>query len=163
MGRQKNSMPQTLNTGIGEQSFQPGSLPSLTGHPQGGGHSSIPSYIVLAEQHVVERLGSSISIQGLAWFAGVSRRTLHDGFRRHRGCSPMRFVREKRMLAVHQDLLQPSTTTSVTRTALKWGFNHLGRFSAYYLRQFGELPSETLSRARNTAARPAAMAASATR
>src|SRR5262245_14751059 len=157
-------MPHLPDAGIrAVQSFPPRSVPALTGHPESGGPPSIPSYIMLAEQHVVDRLGSAISIQGLAWFVGVSRRTLHDGFRRHRGCSPMRFVREKRMLAVHQDLLQPNRTTSVTRTALKWGFNHLGRFSAYYARQFGELPSETLLRARNTAERPAAMAAGANR
>ena len=35
---------------------------------------------------------------------------------------------------------------SVTDAATRWGFQHLGHFSASYRRQFGETPSETLKR-----------------
>ncbi len=34
--------------------------------------------------------------------------------------------------------------TSVSIVALKWGFVHMGHFSAYYKELFGEYPSETL-------------------
>jgi AraC-like DNA-binding protein len=36
----------------------------------------------------------------------------------------------------------------VTAVALRWGFGHLGQFAADYRARFGELPSETLRRAR---------------
>lgn len=39
------------------------------------------------------------------------------------------------------------TDRKVTDVAGDCGFGHLGRFSAYQQRRFGELPRETLSRA----------------
>lgn len=108
----------------------------------------IPWYVALTEQYLSERLCRPPGIQSLASGIGISPRTLHEGFRRHRGCSPMRFLRERRMEAVRQELMHPTSSTSVTDVALKYGFNHLGRFSGYYERQFGELPSETLTNAR---------------
>lgn len=38
--------------------------------------------------------------------------------------------------------------TSVTEVALRWGFGHLGQFAADYKRRFGELPSQSLRKAR---------------
>ena len=35
---------------------------------------------------------------------------------------------------------------SVSAAALRWGFAHLGRFSAEYRRAFGECPAQTLRR-----------------
>jgi AraC-like DNA-binding protein len=52
------------------------------------------------------------------------------------------------MTAAREELASPGATTTVTDVALKWGFNHLGRFSGFYVRQFGEAPSETLRVAR---------------
>jgi AraC family ethanolamine operon transcriptional activator len=37
---------------------------------------------------------------------------------------------------------------NVTAIALKWGFNHIGRFSLTYRARFGESPSRTLLRRR---------------
>uniref|UniRef100_UPI00372D679F helix-turn-helix domain-containing protein n=1 Tax=Alcaligenes faecalis TaxID=511 RepID=UPI00372D679F len=37
---------------------------------------------------------------------------------------------------------------SVTEVALRFGFFHLGRFSAQYQQMFGERPATTLARAR---------------
>ena len=42
------------------------------------------------------------------------------------------------------ELLDQHGAVSVADTAFKWGFSHLGRFSAAYRREFGELPRETL-------------------
>ncbi len=35
---------------------------------------------------------------------------------------------------------------TVSKIAYKWGFTHMGRFSAYYTELFGENPSQTLKR-----------------
>jgi AraC-like DNA-binding protein len=113
-------------------------------------NNPIPWYVAAVEQQLQNRLPDPLSVTDLARAVGVSPRTLHDGFRKHRRASPMRMLREQRMQMVRKELTEPDDTTNVTDTALKWGFNHLGRFSAYYLAQFGEKPSETLrvSRAR---------------
>lgn len=60
----------------------------------------------------------------------------------------MRYLRDQRMMAIRRELMSPEAVTTVTDSALKWGFNHLGRFSTYYARHFGEKPSETLRVAR---------------
>ena len=38
--------------------------------------------------------------------------------------------------------------TQITTVALRHGFSHLGRFSAFYQSTFGEVPSATLHRSR---------------
>jgi len=105
---------------------------------------SIPWYVAAAEQELLRRASDPLSVTDLARTTGVSPRTLHDGFRKHRGVSPMKMLRMKRMQMVRKELTKPDDSTNVTDAALKWGFNHLGRFSAYYVAQFGERPSETL-------------------
>lgn len=89
---------------------------------------------------------------GHPWTAGelaaavsVSVRSLHDGFRRAIGTSPIAYLRELRLCAVHDELAtrEPGSVT-VTEVAARWGFVHLGRFASSYRRQFAELPSHTL-------------------
>lgn len=91
----------------------------------------------------------------LARRCGVPERTLRDHFRRFVGCPPLRFGLTLRLAAVRADLL--SGRGSVTGAAVRFGFRHPGRFPAIYARQFGELPSATLARARASepVARPA--------
>jgi len=48
--------------------------------------------------------------------------------------------------AVHKDLSLGEVDSSVKAVALKWGFTHMGRFSAQYRKRFGELPSHTLQK-----------------
>ncbi|MFI5842852.1 AraC family transcriptional regulator [Catenuloplanes sp. NPDC051500] len=81
----------------------------------------------------------------LAHLAGVSVRSLQDGFRRHVGVTPMIYLQEVRLGRAHLDLTTsgPGGST-VSEVAHRWGFAHLGRFAAAYRRRFGTLPSETL-------------------
>jgi hypothetical protein len=48
---------------------------------------------------------------------------------------------------VRQTLLNPDSATNVTRTALRYGFLHLGRFAIEYRQAYGESPSATLAKA----------------
>ena len=89
----------------------------------------------------------SLTLADLAEVAGVSGRTLLEGFRRHRGISPMRLLKTARLDRARGELLRADPDRdSVTRVALRWGFQHLGRFSIEYKRRFGESPSSTLQR-----------------
>ncbi|WJJ95055.1 helix-turn-helix domain-containing protein [Neopusillimonas aromaticivorans] len=82
----------------------------------------------------------------MAEHVDVSIRSLFAGFRKYRNTSPMRQLKERRLEKVHHDLLNPGPDTSVTQVALRWGFSHLGQFSAAYQQRYGELPSATLKR-----------------
>jgi transcriptional regulator GlxA family with amidase domain len=112
-------------------------------------HLAHPSAGVRPIARAVELLRSD---PGHPWTAGelaaavsVSVRSLHDGFRRSMATSPIAYLRELRLCAVHEELAtgEPGSVT-VTEVAARWGFVHLGRFAASYQRRFAELPSQTL-------------------
>lgn len=109
---------------------------------------SDPWYVTSVEKNLEARLGAPIPVRDLARIIGISPRTLHHGFRKHRGCSPLKYIREQRLKQIRKELSDPDSDTTITEAAMKWGFTHLGRFSAYYMAQFGEKPSDTLHRAR---------------
>ncbi|MFH0179830.1 helix-turn-helix domain-containing protein [Streptomyces cacaoi] len=106
-----------------------------------------PPYVHRAEEYIRTRLAEPVTVAGIAAHAGVSTRSLYAGFKEHRGVSPMSLLRRLRLERVHQELLTaPSGSVTVTEVALRWGFGHLGEFSAAYRRRFGETPSTTLAR-----------------
>ncbi|MBI4889688.1 MAG: AraC family transcriptional regulator [Acidobacteria bacterium] len=112
------------------------------------GADATPWYIGVVERHIRENPANQICMKELATLVGLSPRTLHEGFRKHRGYSPMRYLREQRLKLIHKELAEPTAQTRVTDVVLKWGVNHLGRFSSYYAGYFGEKPSDTLHRGR---------------
>ncbi|GEM_PF-2057745 len=114
-----------------------------------GSENQLPRYVTFVEELIRNGPSHHFSICELARLAGVSSRTLHEGFRKSRGYSPIKFQREQRMLLIKEELSHPDAHTTVTDVALKWGVNHLGRFPSYYYEQFGERPSETLHLAKS--------------
>ena len=84
----------------------------------------------------------------LVQVSGVGTSALYEAFQRHRGCSPLAYLRRVRLERVRADLARPEAMETVTTVAMKWGFSHFGRFSGYYRQAFGESPSETLRRGR---------------
>jgi AraC family ethanolamine operon transcriptional activator len=86
--------------------------------------------------------------------AEVSQRTLERAFAETIGIPPSRYLRLRRMQAVRQELRAHSPqSTAVSKVALRWGFNELGRFATEYREFFGELPSRTLNE-RTRSSRP---------
>jgi transcriptional regulator GlxA family with amidase domain len=77
----------------------------------------------------------------------VSVRSLQQGFRQWRSTTPRSHLRRLRLDHVRAELQRTDVPVSVTEVALRHGFSHLGRFSAYYRAAFGELPGATLRRA----------------
>ena len=90
-------------------------------------------------------MDGKIDIKSLARQHQISEQTMQSSFKSLFGFTPKRFLRLLKLNLVHQDLLEnnPDETT-VLRTAHKWGFMHMGRFSGYYTELFGENPSHTL-------------------
>ncbi|BAL24178.1 AraC family transcriptional regulator [Azoarcus sp. KH32C] len=88
----------------------------------------------------------SISVADIAQYAHLSVRALEEGFRKHYGTTPMNYLRGKRLdqarSAIVANALAGSPET-ITEIAFRHGFNHLGRFAAYYRERIGESPSDT--------------------
>lgn len=99
-----------------------------------------------AEELVSEHLDRPMSLAEVARELGVSPRTVSRIFRNRHGTSPIAFLRRRRLEAARCDLVDAEPgQESVTQVALRYGFQHLGRFAIDYRRSFGESPSETLS------------------
>lgn len=107
-----------------------------------------PGYVKLAEAYMAAHADEHVDLPALCAAAGVSRRTLYDGFQKYRGISPMLYFKNIRLERVRQDLLRADEGASVTDIAMAWGFGQLGRFSGEYKKRFGESPSDTLRFAR---------------
>jgi AraC-like DNA-binding protein len=87
----------------------------------------------------------AFTVGDLAKIAGMSVRSLQEGFRRHLGCAPMSYLQRVRLGRTHEALRQADPMrVTVAAVAHRWGFAHLGRFASAYRAHFGESPSETL-------------------
>jgi len=93
-------------------------------------------------------VGHPIYSGDIARQIGVSVRTLHDAVQRYRGMSLHRYLRLRRLWLVRQRLR--AGTQSIKACALAFGFWHLGDFSRIYRSQFGESPSDTVARSRES-------------
>jgi len=77
---------------------------------------------------------------------GVSERTLQYAFFDYAGLSPTAYLRRVRLNRVRAALREADAqTATVTETAMRFGFLHLGRFACDYKMLFGESPSATLA------------------
>lgn len=114
-----------------------------TGHPP-----ARPPAVRRAMELIHARAADPLTVPMLAELAGVSVRSLQQGFRDHLGITPLEYLRQVRLARARDDLhaAGPEGATSVTEVAYRWGFGHLGRFTVYYKHRYGELPSETLRR-----------------
>lgn len=114
---------------------------------KGGG--PIPYYVLRAEREMRERMATPLTIARLADVAGVSDRTLHDGFRRFRATTPMGRLTALRVAAARCRLLDAEAGITVGQVATEVGFFQFGRFARTYRNAFGELPSATLRAAKH--------------
>ncbi len=112
--------------------------PALTGSAPSIGPARIREAVAYIHAHP----DADISTAELAARAGVTARALQLGFRDAVGMSPSAYVRAVRLDRV-RDELASGGAVSVSDTAMRWGFFHLGRFARHYRERFGELPSET--------------------
>lgn len=95
--------------------------------------------------------GRPVTVHDLARMAGVSVRSLQDGFQRYVGMSPMAYLRRLRLARAHDDLRHPDRSDrTVAEVAHRWGFVHLGRFAAAYRAEYGHSPGDTLHGGRPT-------------
>ena len=105
-----------------------------------GSVSVVPRSVKRAEEYMREKCAEAITIEELAKVAECSARSLHAAFKAFRGSTPMRVLRDIRLEAAHQDILNDMGT--VTDIAFKYGFSNPGRFAGQYAQKFGQKPSQ---------------------
>lgn len=98
------------------------------------------------KRYVDEHEEDPVTMEMLCELTHVSRRTLQYSFTTILGISPLQFLRLTRLNRVRRALCAAAPTQTVTDIATYWGFWHLGQFAHDYKQQFGECPSQTLSR-----------------
>jgi len=97
-----------------------------------------------AREYIHHHLADGVSIATLCKDTGVSRRSLESVFQSVVSVSPASYVRALQLNRVRRDLLsQLHGDVSIGVIAARHGIWHWSRFSNYYRRMFGELPSET--------------------
>ena len=108
-----------------------------------------PEYVRRAERYLIEHLADEINVADLARAVDVPERTLFDGFKRVNGVGPLTWLRGERLDRARAELLSARRgDVRITDVAMRWGFQHLGRFCVAYQARFGETPTRTISRER---------------
>ena len=109
-----------------------------------------PAHVNRACEMIRSRAVDPIRVAEIASELGVTARCLQLGFRRYLGTTPHQFLRDCRLDLAHRMLSSASAGQTTTSIAYDCGFGHLGEFSQSYWRRYGESPSETLRRSRNS-------------
>jgi len=112
--------------------------------------SALPADLVRALVWLRTHLSEPVQLDLLAQAADVRPRTLETHFRTFLGTTPLGWVRRMRLARARQEFIRRGRNSTVTTVALSSGFNQLGRFAAEYRKAFGELPSATIQRAKNS-------------
>ncbi len=87
-----------------------------------------------------------LRVDELSRATGVPTRSLNRAFHMVLGIGPATYLRRHRLSEARRALLhEPPECATVAEVALRYGFRHLGRFSAQYRTLFNELPHVTLS------------------
>jgi AraC-like DNA-binding protein len=100
-----------------------------------------------ARQYLDAHAADPVRFSALAEHLGVGLRALQIGFKKRFGCTLSDYLFDCRLRLARARLTAPASNT-VARIAVECGFTNAGAFAARYRMAFGELPSQTLHRAR---------------
>src|SRR5688572_21182275 len=94
-----------------------------------------------AEESSLAHLSDGICIADICACADVSERSLRLAFQQIMGIGPNAYLKLRRLHCVRADLERADPhVTSISMTALQWGFWHFGHFTHDYVNLFGEKP-----------------------
>lgn len=105
-----------------------------------------PAALRRAVEYIEAHAGEDVTLDEIARAARVGPRALQLAFNRHRGGSPMAYLRQVRLARAHRDLetADPTRGDTVAAIAATWGFANPGRFATMYRAAYGISPSRTL-------------------
>jgi AraC-like DNA-binding protein len=111
--------------------------------------------VARARAHIRENLDRPLSIEAIAAAAFTSHRTLHRAFQVILDETPYSYVLRLRLHRIrHEIVSDDEKSCTITVVANYWGISELGRLAGWYRDLFGELPSETLRRRRESVGTP---------
>lgn len=90
----------------------------------------------------------STTLLDVSFRASVSIRAMQQAFREQLGITPKEFLTRLRLNAIRNEIISRGNATTIQSLAHEHGVYHMGNFSKYYFRFFGETPSETKRRAK---------------
>ena len=104
--------------------------------------------VACACRFIDSSLGKPIGLAELCEHCGVGLRTLEYGFRQFYDATPIGFIKSQRLTRTHTALARAGAQpTSISATARRMGFTHMGQYAQDYRSLFGESPTMTLRRA----------------
>lgn len=111
---------------------------SLSRHVHGVG-SAAPSSIRKALEFIDSNFDRPITLIDIAQAAHIGLRALNDGFNRHIGESPARYLRNRRLDAAYAALRTGGSAT-VTEVATMLQFGNTSTFARSFYKRFGRMP-----------------------
>jgi AraC family ethanolamine operon transcriptional activator len=91
----------------------------------------------------------TIQLHNLYESSQRSERYLQYQFKKRFGISPVKYIKNLKIMRVYKNLNDPINKESVQEIAMANGFWHLGQFASDYRKYIGELPSSTRKRILN--------------
>jgi AraC-like DNA-binding protein len=107
-----------------------------------------PGHVRRAIDYIECNWSKPLLVEEIAAAVDVNARSLFKTFKTFTGMSPMAYARHVRLKEAHRMLLNAGREMSVADVVLACGFPNAGHFAKDYRDAFGELPSDTLARAR---------------
>lgn len=103
-----------------------------------------------AIEYIQTHAQEPLTVVDIARACDLSVRGVQETFQRSLGTTPMGYLRDTRLRRTHEELqaAEQHDGVFVAAVAERWGFHHMGRFSAAYAAEFGEYPRQTLRAAR---------------
>ncbi len=97
------------------------------------------------ERYVEEYLLSPLSLTEMEIMLGISARALQYACLKRHGCSPMTYIRNRKLDYAYQQLLHRQGSTKLADLAAELYFSSQSRFTRYFRERFGIKPSELLA------------------
>ena len=106
-----------------------------------------PFFLKRADRFILDHLGETFTVSGLARHCGVSWRTLEQAFNAFRGLTAVAHVRNVRLDHAHGALAEERAT--VAEIAARCGFRSSTTFALEYRKRFGTTPSQAIRAVRS--------------
>jgi AraC-like DNA-binding protein len=113
-------------------------------------NNHVDKNLVIKAEEIMDNQGPQLhTVHEIADKLNTSARSLQLAFKKHRDYTPMQFLRKSKLRMANKLIHQKGdSNVTVKEAAISAGIFDLNRFGKYYAKEFGELPSETIKRAK---------------